>query len=172
MFLRVALLGSRVSHLFVLLYNVPVSQSVITEVQKLKTVPGRILFPRFPFLSGSHPVFCLVWKPDISNCRFSVATKQALSRFLAPLCHRGVVATTRNEIKQQQEQKNSSQEQTHSLSPSWQVRRWTLKLHPCLVGPWVAEKKSCPQGYVCSLKQRWSSISNVCLLPCWALFTP
>lgn len=51
------------------------------------------------------------------------------------------------------------------LSTSWQVHRWTLKFHPCdcqcLVGPWVTEKKSCPQGYVCILERRWNSIGNV-----------
>ncbi len=40
-----------------------------------------------------------------------------------------------------------------------------LKFHPCdcqcLVGPWVTEKKSCPQGYVCILEHRWNSIGNV-----------
>lgn len=61
--------------------------------------------------------------------------------------------------------RKSRQEQTQSLSPSWRVHRWTLKFHPCdcqcLVGPWVTEKKSCPQGYVCILERRWNSIGNV-----------
>lgn len=103
----------------------------------------------------------LILKFDISKCRFSVAfrySKQAFP-FLAQSCHQSIVATARNEMK------NSGQEQTHSLSPSWQVHRWTLKFHPCdcqrLTGPWVTEKMFCPQGYVCILQQRWSSISSV-----------
>ena len=43
--------------------------------------------------------------------------------------------------------------------------RINSQVSPCdchsLVGPWVAEKKSCPRGYVCILEQGWNSVSNV-----------